>query len=65
MSMVWRPSPRVKIMAWFWFSGFPSPSIAFPGSFILYISYAAKDENMTGKQVYPHLAPRDQEIHSF
>jgi len=52
-------------MAWFWFSGFPSPSIAFPGSFILYISYAEKDANMTGKQVYPHLAPRDQEIHLF
>ena len=32
MSMVWSVSPRVKTMAWFWFSGLPSPMIAFPGS---------------------------------
>jgi len=26
-------------MAWFWFSGFPSPSFGSPGSLIEYISY--------------------------
>lgn len=35
ISMVWRPSPLVKIIAWFWFSGFPSPNMAGPGSLIL------------------------------
>lgn len=34
MSMVWTASPRVKITAWFWFSGFPSPNMGFPGSFM-------------------------------
>ena len=44
MSIVWRASPLVKMMAWFWFSGFPSPNFAGPGSFILYISYTKKND---------------------
>ena len=32
------------MMAWFWFSGFPSPSLGSPGSLIEYISYVP-DEN--------------------
>jgi len=44
MSIVWTASPRVKMMAWFWFSGFPSPSLGSPGSLIEYISYVP-DEN--------------------
>ena len=39
ISIACKPSPRVKIMAWFWFSGLPSPKIAGPGSFILYITW--------------------------
>lgn len=35
ISIVCKPSPRVKMMAWFWFSGLPSPNIGGPGSFIL------------------------------
>lgn len=39
MSMVCKASPRVKIIAWFWFSGFPPPiAIWLPGSLIRYIS---------------------------
>lgn len=34
MSIVWTASPRVKTIAWFWFSGFPSPSLGSPGSLI-------------------------------
>jgi hypothetical protein len=29
----------VNIIAWFWFSGFPSPSFGSPGSLIEYISF--------------------------
>lgn len=39
ISMVWMASPRVKTIAWFWFSGFPSPSLGSPGSLIEKISY--------------------------
>jgi hypothetical protein len=39
ISMVCSASPRVKMMAWFWFSGFPSPNFAGPGNFMRYISF--------------------------
>lgn len=45
MSIVCKASPRVNMMAWFWFSGFPSPiSVGGPGSFMRYISYQYKTE---------------------
>jgi hypothetical protein len=42
MSIVWTAFPRVNIIAWFWFSGFASPSLGFPGNFTEYISYDIK-----------------------
>lgn len=32
MSMAWIASPRVKITAWFWLFGLPSPTRICPGS---------------------------------
>lgn len=34
------------MIAWFWFSGFPSPSFGFPGNFMEYISYKMRKANI-------------------
>jgi hypothetical protein len=47
MSIVWIASPLVKTMAWFWFSGLPSPSFGSPGSFIENISYRKQERVIT------------------
>jgi hypothetical protein len=43
MSRVCSASPREKMIAWFWFSGLPSPTIGSPGSWTRKISTTAPD----------------------